>query len=127
MYFQPSYGKARYQLPGGSNPTVVTVCRQPGVVYWPDVDPCNRPKGAVWQDNAMWAKYQRTGYLPLSDRGDGYYHPPVVVGPEGDKSQVSQEIETVPSDWMTYAKYAAVAVGLSLGFYVGYRAFRKKK
>ena len=136
MYFQPSYGKARYQLPGGSNSTTTTVCRQPGVVYWPDVDPCNRPKSALFQNNAMWAKYQRTGYLPpILKPGDGYYHPPATAEggagtnntpADGDKEEVNLEVETEPSFWDNYGKYAVAAVGVSLGFYVGYLAFRKK-
>lgn len=100
MHFQPSdYGKERYTRPGEQTGGS-TVCRQPGVVYWPDVDPCVRPKSALYQDDAAWKKYQQTGYLKIKG---GVYQPPVVA--DGDKSTVSADIETEESFWAKYQWY----------------------
>ena len=59
---------------GGGSGTSGGACRREGVAYWPNVDPCNRPKSALYQDDKVWANYQKTGYLEIKG---GYYCAPV--------------------------------------------------
>lgn len=96
-------------------------CRYPGVVYWPDIDPCVRDTSALYQDNAAWKKYQQTGYWKMNG-GDGFYHPE-----DAAKAAASQEIETAEVDWKTYALYAGVAISGAAALYFGYKFFTKKK
>ncbi len=96
-------------------------CRYPGVTYWPDLNPCARPTGALFQDDATWKKYQQTGYWKMKG-GDGFYHPE-----DAAKAAASQEIETAEVDWKTYALYAGVAISGAAALYFGYKFFTKKK
>lgn len=134
MQFYGTYGvkverkpgvRTQPQLPGGQlipleQTPEGTACRYPGVVYWPDVDPCNRPTSALFQNDADWKKYQQTGYLAIKG---GNYKPEEIT----DKDAASLTTETEETPWTTYALYAGLALGGFAALYAGYRFFTKRK
>jgi hypothetical protein len=96
-------------------------CRYPGVVYWPDIDPCVRPTSALYQDDAAWKKYQQTGFI---DHKGGYYKEPEpeVKDEVEEKEEATLTVETEESFWSKYQWYligGGVAAAVAAAWFLG--------